>query len=671
MKGKAKDFLIEAEEILGSIDRDVMHLSRCVNKGSSDPTLLNSLFRSVHTLKGLSGVFEFSDIARLCHALEDTLELLRLGRVKFDSDSIEAITLAEGLLSKMVCSGRASGFGKEVASVIEVLGKYVDARDRSEDMHLGEKFFASLTEYENFRLRDNMRAGRKIFVVCASFETKSFDRLHHALTEELGKVAEIITTLPSAGKDPGKIRFEMLIATTLGRKETEDLIQGFKGISLREIKYESMGTAGGRLSRAVVQRKTAAKRVETMRRNTGTIRVDVVKIENLMGCLDELYGLKTRLRRLTTDMAEGHYVARSADEFRDLGKRCDEVFDRIRDGVLAVKMVRVGRLFRRFEPYIERLANECGKEIGITTYGGDTEIDMSVIEELADPLMHIIRNVIDHGIEAPSERVACGKSSAGVVTMSAYQKGGKVVLEVKDDGRGMDPEEICRKALSAGFIERDEADALGRHEKLDLIFLPGFSTTDEVGHVSGRGVGLDVVRENIALINGLVEVETVSGKGTRFILTIPVTQTMIGALLCEAGGNSFAIPGSCVSEIIALGDDVSLSDGFITIDNTSIRAVRPSELFNPARAEPDHGSSYAVLASVGQGKICIVVDRVLKEFNMVLRPLPFEDRISGVLGLAEGPDNEAALVLDIPGIMEVLSIQGKDPWDTGQGGHSH
>ena len=658
VKGKTREFLAEAADLLGVMDREIMHLARGLNSGGTDPGALNGLFRSVHTLKGLSSVFEFDEITRLCHAFEDRLDAMRLGRCELDGPALEAVTAAQALIGRLVDSCGSDAPAAEVDAVIEALREGCGAGGDgcSGGISDEEGIFTSLTEYENYRLRENIKAGRRIFMVCASTEPAEFDRVHGELIRAIEKTGEVIATLPGRAGDEGAIAFEVLVGAGPGEADLEGSLCGLPVSGVRELRCSTPGRSRlGRLRTGEAPRRRKRASVDALRRNSGTIRVDIEKIEGLLGCLEELHDLKARLRRIAAmALAEGEERGEGG-ELRSLEKRCDEVFERLRESILAVKMVRIGRLFRRFEPYIERLAAECRKEIGITTYGSDTEIDMSVIEELADPMMHIIRNVIDHGIERPAERTAAGKPSAGVITLSAYQKGGKVVIEVKDDGRGMDPDLICERALREGFIDRAEAAGLGRREKLDLIFLPGFTTSEEIGPISGRGVGLDVVRENIAMLNGQVEVETVKGKGTRFVLTIPVDQTMIGALLCEDGGNSFAIPGSAVCEITMVRDREALKQGFLTIDGTCMRAVRPSELFNSSVPEPGP-RMYAVVASAGPSRVCLLVERVGVECNMIMRPLPFEKDVSGILGLAEGPENETTLVLDIPALMESLSI---------------
>ncbi len=659
MKSQTKEFLAEAEEILGAMDGDIMRLARGVSSDVVDHTVLNRIFRSVHTLKGLSSIFEFNDITELSHALEDKLDMLRLGRIVLDDNCLTAITMARGLLSRIVSERADTGFSDEVRALVSTLKKNSERKVSSAETFLEEDILSSLTEYESFRLRDNIKAGKRLFMVCASFDTSSFDKGHSAFTGAFSNVAEIIATLPASGNCSGELACETLIATSEPPEEIERRLCGFSGVTLRELggrPADDPAEAGSGISTAA----RSASQVQSMRRNARTIRVDVDKIESLMSSVDELSGLKEAFRRLMDGMGKEMANARFYGEMEPFVVRLEDSFERMRDCVLAVKMVRVGRLFKRFEPYIERLAHERGKEVYITTYGDDTELDMTIIEEIADPLMHIIRNVMDHAIESPSKRAACGKSRAGAITLSAYYEGDKVVIEVKDDGSGIDPDLVCARAVSKGFIDGAEASALQRREKLNLIFMPGFTTSDEISLTSGRGVGLDVVKENIALLNGIVEIETVCGKGTRFILTIPVTQVMKGLLMCEEGGNTFALSGARVLEIVELRDGASISDGFLTIDNIKTWAIRPSDFFH-SKTTCAKGTCYAIVTSVGSARLCFVVDRVLRESNMIIRPLPFEHKISGILGLSEAVDNEAVLVLDIAGILELLSSDDKDP----------
>jgi len=657
LKSQTKEFLAEAEELLGAMDKDIMSLARGVCADVVDHSVLNKIFRSVHTLKGLSSIFDFTDITELSHALEDKLDMVRLGRIVLDDKCLVGITAAQRLLFRIVSERAFTGFGDEVRTLISSFKMNCEAKIPLADPLIEESILVSLTEYERFRLKDNLKSAKDLFMVSASFETKTMDSQYGVFTGALSKVSEIIATLPATENDSGKIAFDTLIATSAAAEDIERAIS-----CISEARLQRLGGEAEDMRFLTAEGKTPLEHnvsyVESMRRNSRTIRVDVEKIESLMSCVEEVCRLREPFMRLMEGAEDEKSSLECSCGMLKFSARLEDSLTRMRECVLAIKMVRVGRLFKRFEPYIERLAHERGKEVDVTTYGEDTELDMTIIEEIADPLMHIIRNVMDHAVELPSQRVACGKSRAAAITLSAYYEGEKVVIGVKDDGPGIDSDLVCERAVSKGFIDGDEAAALGRRDKLDLIFLPGFTTSDKISLTSGRGVGLDVVRENIELINGIVEVETVCGKGTRFILSIPVTQVMKGLLMCEEGGKTFALSGSRVEEIVKLPHGASIGDGFLNIRKAALRAIRPSELFqtsSPSTAE----KCYAIVTSVGTEKLCLIVDKVLSELNMIIRPLPFEHKIEGILGLSEAVDNEAVLVLDIAGIIDHISTDDK------------
>jgi len=653
VKSQVKEFLAEAEDLLGAMEGEIMALARSVNSGCADHIAINKLFRSVHTLKGLSSIFEFTDIVRLSHALEDKFDMLRLGRIVLDDNCLAAITNAHSLLCRIIGNRAYTGFSDEVNALISALLDYGEMKGPKGEIILEDDVLSSLTEYERFRLTDNIKEGKRILMVNAAFELSAFDEEYSVFSGALNKTGEVIATLPSRGKDGPNLFFDTLIATSDTPGDIELKLCCNEGVQIRELECHGGVKALDKRGQSPPA-NGSSDYVESMRRNARTIRVDVEKIEHLMGCLDDIRALRKPFEQLKKDIGEANAGAACSFDLKKFDTELNAAFSRMRECVIAIKMVRVGRLFKRFEPYIERVAHARGQEICITTYGEDTELDMTVIEEIADPLMHIIRNVMEHAIEPPAKRLACGKSREGTITLSAYYEGEKIVVEVKDDGRGIDPEAICARAVNKGFIDDAEASELNRHDKLNLIFMPGFSTKDEINLASGRGVGLDVVKENVSMLNGIVELETVRGKGTRFILTIPVAPVMKGLLMCEEGGKSFALAGSLVEEVMELKDGASLSEGFITINNVKTRAIRPSELFQNISA-PSGESAYAIVASIGSARLCLVVDKVLRELNMIIRPLPFEHKISGILGLSEAVDNESVLVLDVAGILDLLS----------------
>lgn len=350
MEKQKKEFLAEAEEILGSMEGDIMRLARGVSADIIDHSVLNRIFRSVHTLKGLSSVFDLSDITDLSHALEDKLDMLRLGRIVLDEDCLSAITMGHGLLSRIVSERAYTGFSEEVRSLISTLKENSEQKSALSGTSLEEDLPASLSEYENFRLQDSLKAGKRLFMVSASFETSSFDTEYSAFTGALCKIGEIIATLPAGESDAGKLAFEALVATSMSPEEIESRLCCNGGTRLRELFCKSgygLSNSGAESASSSAARK--ASNIESMRRNARTIRVDVEKIESLMSCVDELCRLKGTLNRLIAGLGSEETRESCLREIEKFEAGLETSFDCMRESVLAVKMVRVGRLFKRFE----------------------------------------------------------------------------------------------------------------------------------------------------------------------------------------------------------------------------------------------------------------------------------------------------------------------------------
>ncbi|HLC18177.1 MAG TPA: chemotaxis protein CheA [Thermodesulfobacteriota bacterium] len=648
-----KEFLAEAEDILNSMARDLVRLGKGVKAGIIDPTVLNNVFRSAHTLKGVSGIFEFKNVSDLSHSLEDTLDMLRLGRTALTDDVLDSVMSAHELLVKIVASKGDGNFNPEVSHLKTLLARTLETKKPAAKAQIDKEILSALTEYEGHRLRENLKEGRNILVVNVKFPVTSFDKSYEALIETLKNDAELIATLPSSGPDPGTLYFELLVGTLKDSPHIADLVKGFSQADIRVLKGPS-AKAPVEESRPLSIRKTA---IETLRRDSSTVRVDIEKLDHIMNIVSELGILTSSVARLSAELKSSASTSVYGIELSRVEKYLERKFSELRDSVLDVRMVPIGRLFGRFEAFIERLAKETGKEIRMVTNGDDTEIDKLIVEELADPLMHIIRNVIDHGIEAPEERERFGKPRIGAVTLSAHQKGNHVVVEVKDDGRGMDEEFIRRKAVEKGIVNREFIGRMSRQEILDLIFIPGFTTADKVSVTSGRGVGLDVVKENITRQSGIIDVDTLKGRGTRFILTIPITLAIIPALLIEAGRERYALPLSSVLEIIELDRDVLGREevlGFVKLKKRKIPCVRLSEFFGSPPSGSDGGACYGVIAGLASHRLCVIVDSLLEELDVVIKPLPDMLNVPGVAGATDMGEKGTVLVLDVTGILEYL-----------------
>jgi len=320
---------------------------------------------------------------------------------------------------------------------------------------------------------------------------------------------------------------------------------------------------------------------------------------------------------------------------------------------MEIRMIPIGQLFEKMSRIVRKVSREQGKKVELKTFGADTELDKLIIEDISDPMMHIIRNAIDHGIEASEERLKVGKDEKGVIRLSSYQKGNHVVIEVEDDGRGIDLERVKRKALEKGLIHA--SDVLNDREIIDLIFLPGFSTSDKVSEISGRGVGMDVVKNNIAAVSGMVDVESRSGQGSRVIITLPITLAIIKALIIVSSGRTYAIPITSVLETIMVNPQDILTvekKEVIHLRESTLPLLRLGRFFETAGLSDLLESFYVVVVGVAEKRLGIVVDDLLGQQDIVIKSMGETFKgFRGISGAADLGDQRTILVLDVGGII--------------------
>ncbi|MBI5642455.1 MAG: chemotaxis protein CheA [Deltaproteobacteria bacterium] len=658
-----KEFLAEAEDILNSMGKGLLKLGKGVKAGIIDPAVLNSIFRSAHTLKGMSGVFEFKDMGSLSHSLEDTLDLLRMGRIALTDDILDCIMGAHELLVKIISAKGLGDFSDEIENVKQALSRNQVKKSKPREQ-IDKEILSVLTEYEEHRFRECLRSGKNIFIVNVKFPITSFDKGYVALTEALKTEAELIATLPSTRSSHEMLFFDILVGT---KRDKEFIVVFLKDLAteveirvLAEPLVKQSSVSAGRAEPALEvikghgHGKLSDASKETLRRVSNTVRVNINKLDNIMNIISELGLLKTGISDLSSRLKSEREYSAYGIELSRSEKYLERKLNELRDSVLDVRMVPIGQLFGRFDTFINKLSREAGKEIRVITHGDETELDKLIVEELADPLMHIIRNVLDHAIEAPAAREAMGKPRAGTITLSAYQKGNHVIVEVKDDGAGIDVELIREKAVEKGLVTREYVKGLSRQDTLELLFLPGFSTRDVVSETSGRGVGMDVVKENITRLSGIIDIETVKGRGTRFLLTIPITLAIIQALIVEDSSRRYAVPLNSVLEIIELNSKAVEPAGhhdYITVNERSMPSVRLSRFFG--REASSRGDvCYGIVAGLAEHRLCIIVDQFIEELEVVIKPLPRVLKVPGIAGATDMREKGTILVLDVTGILE-------------------
>ncbi|MFZ5906140.1 MAG: chemotaxis protein CheA [Nitrospirota bacterium] len=641
MKASKKEFIAEAEDLLFECRQCVLEIQDTYLTTVS-PDIINALFRSMHTLKGLSGLFGNQGITDISHALESLLDDIRLGKVPITEDVVNFLFRNIDILNSAI-DGLKEDTPVDLSSPSEAI------RDFRASMQGGEKeldiqgliddsILKVLSEYEEHRLKANIKTGNGIYLVNAVFDLSTFDTSLEEFTRRIKEEGELISTLPtSTGVPDGSIGFNLMFGS---RKNADALRQHFSGNM--EVLVPAKHT----------EHQAAPRQEQTVRSSSATVRVDIDKLDRILNTIGELTLAKDAVKRIGAEMEELNPYSPLIRDIHKISVSFERRLSELQDEVLAIRMVPIGQIFSRLAQVIRRYSRETGKEIDLTLYGEDTEVDKSIAEEIIDPLMHLVRNSIDHGIEPAAERLSRGKQAQGTIVLKAAQKGNHVVIEVIDDGRGIDIAEVRKKATEKGFIDPDAR--IEDREVLDLVFAPGFSTKEVVSEISGRGVGLDVVKEKLSALGGFTEIHTKKNGGTTITLTLPITLAIIRALLVRTGSHRFAIPLSSISEIIA----VELKD-IQTIEWKNVYYLRGemlpiidlAKIFLLETGKNDQ--MFAVVVGFGRRKLGIVVDEIIGQHEIVIKSLgKYLKGLGGFAGAAEIGRHEVILVLDVESIIE-------------------
>ncbi|GMU03589.1 chemotaxis protein CheA [Corallococcus caeni] len=734
--GKAlAEFVAEATEILDALGRDLLALDEARGQ-EADPEHINGIFRAAHSLKGLSGLFGQERISQLAHAAEDLLDRLRLGRLTLDDGVLD--TLVDALDTFQALLGEASRTeeGQELTQRTRAmedrmarLGSPPPAveEDPLERLELDATVRAVFTEYEEHRLRENVRRGVSLWRVRAAFDLTDFDQGLADLNARLKPLGEVISTLPSSRPGGANgIAFDLIFGAKVGAQALEDGLRGTPAelapLSVRQPGEGAAGPAfdvpppapgreeadaevlladtdeedsdedsepavtstslatvpaipGGSPPRmravspppTVVGLQAAAsapipagrpKPEETSLRSlTQTVRVDIGRLDGLINMVGELLLIKANLQRLAETSRQDGAVALSklfGQELSRETRQLERKLEALQEGLLEARMVPVGQVFDKLARLVRKIAREAGKEIDFVSSGGEVELDKLIVEELSDPLMHLIRNAIDHGAEGPEARLGAGKPRRAVVRLRAEQKGNHVVISVSDDGSGIDEVRVREVALARGLVTPPQVSEMTRRELLNLIFLPGFSTRSSVSSLSGRGVGLDVVKNNLGNLSGIIDVWSERGKGTAFHLTLPVTLAIVRALVVGVSGRTYAVPLNSVLEILSVQPrDIRTVERREVLDlrGQTLPFLRLGRLFHlPEREVNRH---FVVVVGLAQQRLGIAVDELFGQQDIVTKPLGGRlSRVKGISGATDLGNRRTVLVLDVAELLE-------------------
>jgi len=641
MKASKKEFIAEAEDLLFESQQLILEIQETYQT-SLNPDTINGLFRSMHTLKGLSGLFGNQGITNLSHSLESLLDDMRLGKIDITDEVVRFLFKNLDVLRSAVESVKEdkeqdlSGHIHDIKFFRESIKESVSGPNIQG--LIDESIVKVLSEYEEHRLKANIKAGKSIYLLKAVFDLSTFDTSLEDLTQKIKTIGELISTLPTSSDIPdGSIGFNLMFASS-------KLLHEFKDRFVHDIDV-------------LVQPKQPVtqpqkKQEVSMKSSTTTVRVDIDKLDRILNTIGELTLAKDAIKRIGSEIAEKH---RTSPFVRDV-KKISHTFERrlaeLQDEVLEIRMVPIGQIFSRLDQVIRRYSKEVGKNIDLKLYGEDTELDKSIAEEIVDPLMHLVKNSIDHGIEMADERVVKGKKEDGNIVLKAFQRGSHVVIEVIDDGRGIDAEKIRKKAIEKGLIEADTA--IENREIINLVFSPGFSTKEVASEISGRGVGLDVVKEKISMLGGFTEISTQRDAGTTFTLTLPITLAIVKALIVRVGKHIFALPLTAISETVEIEhtdiQTIEWKDVYY-IRGEMLPIVSIGRLFNIDTDERER--SFAVVVGFGKRRLGLLVDELLGQPEIVIKSLgEYLKGLSGFAGAAEVGKHEVILVLDVEAIIE-------------------
>ena len=643
------EFSSEAVETAESLGRNLLLLEKCA--GDPDPEVLNSVFRQAHSLKGLAATFGQERMAELAHAAEDLLDRLRLGRIRLTPARLDLLLEAVELFQRMAEEPGAT------ATEARALALHLSAPDEGPErmgedpldrLELGPEVRRVLTEFEEHRIRETLRRGELVWSARVEYPLETFDRELEQLKARLRGVGELVSTLPGPVSDRSDaLSFVLLLGSGAGEAALRAVF-GAAEVELRSlaVRRERRLAAEGEAGRGAGADGAEAGRAAR------TLRVDIARLDALMDDVGELRLIGEAIRGLSEarELSPRGWAAELLREHRQLVRRLDILQDRL----LQARMVPLRPLFDRMQRLVRRMAREASKEVVLEVTGADVQIDKRLVEELSDPLVHLIRNAIDHGIEPAGLREGRGKPRAGRLGLSAEQLGSRVVLALSDDGGGVDWTRVREVAIQRGLLDESRARAAGERELQAVLFSPGFSTASAVSSMSGRGVGLDVVKTNIAGLSGVIDVESRSGEGTTFRVTLPVTLATVRGLLVGVSGRVYAVPLSSVLDILAHPGGTPDADGarpMVAVRGRNVPVVSLAGTFGlPRRAE---GGSYLVVVGVAERRLGLVVDVLHGQRDLVTQALgPRLGHVPGISGAAEVGHHHTVLVLDVGALLD-------------------
>ncbi len=647
-----EDFLIEAFEMNEQLDQDLVELEH----NPEDLDLLNRIFRVAHTIKGSSSFLNLNILTHLTHNMEDVLNRARKGEIKITPDIMDVVLRSIDLMKTLLVTIRDTGSdannGKE--NEIEEAVKQLQAitSQNLEGAKEGTKE-APKKESQEEAKKENIKENQENKAKAPTAENSASD---NPLADE----PDLDYTNMSAEEVEAEIERLLNKRQEADKERRAQKKQEAKPKQEATPTKETSKTETPKAPKTETKTKAKADTEENKAPSIGveqTVRVDVRRLDHLMNLIGELVLGKNRLIRIYGDVEERYDGEKFLEELNQVVSSISAVTTDLQLAVMKTRMQPVGKVFNKFPRMVRDLSRELGKSIELIIEGEETELDKSIVEEIGDPLIHIIRNSCDHGIEPLEERRRLNKPETGKVQLSAYNEGNHIVIKISDDGKGLDPVMLKEKAVEKGVISERDAEGMSDREAFNLIFKPGFSTAKVVSNVSGRGVGMDVVKTNIEKLNGIIEIDSEVGVGTTQKLKIPLTLAIIQALLVGVQEEYYAIPLSSVLETVRISqDEIYTVDGksVLRLRDEVLSLVRLSDIFKVDAILESNSDVYVVIIGLADQKIGVIVDYLIGQEEVVIKSLGYYlKNTRGIAGATVRGDGKITLIVDVGAMMDM------------------
>ena len=615
-----EDFLVEAFELIEQIDQDLVELEN----NPEDLELLNRIFRVAHTVKGSSSFLNFDILTGLTHHMEDVLNKARKGELKIEPMIMDVVLESIDMMKELLLSIRDNGNDTDIGMDIS------DICSRLDSISQGKELDSTQNSDENKSIAKEENIQEEVIEKPLDNE----EEVDYSNLSDDEVEAEIERLLAEKKEERKKKKKKKKEDTPVNEKPQE---QKPKSV----VKQNAKAPAKKHVTSTIEQ----------------TIRVEVKRLDHLMNLIGELVLGKNRLLKIYDDVEERYEGEKFLEELNQVVSSVSLVTTDLQIAVMKTRMLPVAKVFNKFPRMVRDLSRELGKSIELKITGEETELDKSIVEEIGDPLVHIIRNSCDHGIEDGETRLLKGKMETGTIELKAYHEGNNIVIEIVDDGKGLDPDMLRTKSLEKGIINEREADTMSDKEAYTLIFKPGFSTAAAVTSVSGRGVGMDVVKTNIEKLNGIIDVDSEIDKGTIIKLKIPLTLAIIQALLVGVQEEFYAIPLASVLETVRIPlDEIYTIEGknVLRLRDEVLSLVRLSDIFGVEKVYENNEHAYVVVIGLAESKLGIIVDTLVGQEEIVIKSLgDYLKGIDGIAGATIRGDGRVTLIVDVAALMDL------------------